>query len=156
MPDRQDRQHVRFIDIFKRKELLRKKFFRECIKKTNQFSAQYILEKMLYTHALHLSELKEEVDLLGKEEISRDLYFPNEVHLSFEKLCAEYDLSTLTIAEAAKVAIRLEERDLDFFKDLTDSFFAEDSKKALKRIISRKTRFIERLKKEQARYLPET
>jgi rubrerythrin len=132
---------------------LQTKFFRECINRTNQFSAQFILQKMLNEHLNHLHELKREVQMLDGDKIDHDLFLSYENELFFEKLCAEFDLSTLTLNEAARIAIRMEERDLDFFMRILGRTREENSKKALKRIVSRKTHFIKELKKEQDRII---
>lgn len=148
-----DHAGIYFSEVFEQKEKLQKKFFKECIKKTNQFSAQFVLDKMFQEHMRHLNELKEEVGILKAEKISRELChsFQNEVY--FVNLCKDYDLSTLTLSEAARLAIRMEERDLDFFRGVLDNPLSDNSKRALKKIISHKADFIKYLKREQERIL---
>ena len=147
----QDHSDIAFSEVLERKEMLQKKFFRECIKKTNQFSAQFVLEKMLREHIHQLNELQKEIRLLSCERISKEVYHSFHSDIYFEKLCEEYDLSTLTLNEASRIAIRIEERDLDFFRGILNNQLQGNSKKALKKIIFHKTHFIKRLKLEQAR-----
>jgi len=148
-----DHAGIYFSEAFEQKENLQRKFFRECIKKTNQFSAQFVLDKMFQEHVRHIKELKEEVGILKGEKISRELCRSFQSEGYFVNLCKDYDLSTLTLSEAARLAIHIEERDLDFFRGVLKNPLSGNSKKALKRIISHKTDFINFLKREQRRIL---
>ena len=144
---------VSFSEVLERKENLQRKFFRDCIKKTNQFSAQFVLDKMFQEHLRHFEELENEVGILKDEIISKDLCRTFQSELYFANLCERYDLSTLTLSEATRITIHMEERDLDFFRGVLDNPLSGDSKKALRKIISSKTNFIKYLKREQARLL---
>jgi hypothetical protein len=148
-----DHAGIYFSEAFDQKEKLQQKFFKECIKKTNQFSAQFVLDKMFQEHLRHLNELKEEVGILKAEKISRELCHSYQSEVYFVNLCKDYDLSTLTLSEAARLAIHIEERDLDFFRGVLNIPLSDNSKKALKRIINHKTNFIEYLKRENERIL---
>ena len=126
-------------------------FFKECINKTNQFSAQYVLNKLLRNYTDHVNELKQAVQKIPVEEINQELVNDLEEKFSFNDLCIEFDLSTLTFLEAAKIVIRMAERDLDFYRYFIEGKFNKSTQMALKRIVTRKTAYVASLKNEYAR-----
>ena len=151
MSDQSTLVHIPISDVIQKKEEMGLKFFRECINKTNQFSAQYILNKLLRNYTDHVNELKQAVQEIPIEEVNQKLVTDLEERFSFKDLCMEFDLSTLTFIEAAKIVIRMAERDIDFYKYFIEGEFNQPTQQALKRIVVQKTAYMDRLKDEYAR-----
>ncbi len=151
MSDHSTLVHIPISDVIQKKEEMGLKFFRECINKTNQFSAQYILNKLLRNYTDHVNELKQAVQEIPIEEVNQKLVTDLEERFSFKDLCMEFDLSTLTFIEAAKIVIRMAERDIDFYKYFIEGEFNQPTQQALKRIVVQKTAYMDRLKDEYAR-----
>ncbi len=151
MSDHSTLVHIPISDVIQKKEEMGLKFFRECINKTNQFSAQYILNKLLRNYTDHVNELKQAVQEIPIEEVNQNLVTDLEERFSFKDLCMEFDLSTLTFIEAAKIVIRMAERDIDFYKYFIEGEFNQPTQQALKRIVVQKTAYMDRLKDEYAR-----
>jgi hypothetical protein len=138
-------------ELIDKKEAMDLNFFQECISKTNQFSAQYILMRVLQNHKNHISELQQAVGDLPMELISSQVINIMEEKFSCSDLCREFDLSTLTMDEATKIVIRVAERSLDFYRNFLGENLSTSAQKSLKKIIIRKTAYIEHLKNEQSR-----
>ena len=153
MSDHTRKENIDFAEFLEQKEMRQIKFFRNCINKTNQFSAQFILEKFLIEHRNHLKELKKEIQVVATAEIRRGLNLLDENERFISQLCHEHDLSTLTLGESVHIAIKMEEWDLNFYKDLLNHSDQRNLRAALKRIISRKIHFIKRLKQEKIKIL---
>jgi hypothetical protein len=68
-------------------------------------------------------------------------------------LCKEFDLSTLTFVEAARLAIRLAENDIDFYGHFLHKKLNMASRQALKKIISKKSDYVKQIKGEYKKIL---
>ena len=151
MPKQSAIQKVPIADIIHKKEEMGLQFFKECINKTNQFSAQYILNKLLHNYTDHVNELRRDLDKIPQEGITLNIVSDLEKKFSPKDLCIEFDLSTLTFLEAAKIVIRMAEKDIDFYKYFIDRKFNKPTEQALKRIVAQKTEYVETLRDEYSR-----
>jgi hypothetical protein len=126
-------------------------FFQECIAKTNQFSAKYVLEKMLEWHQEHINTLKIDIQLVRDNLAGIEDLAEIEHKFSIQDLCEEFDLSTLTFVEAIKLAIRIAEKDVAFYQRIVEGNLKSVSREALKRILSEKSNYITFLRTEHTR-----
>ncbi len=126
-------------------------FFQECIAKTNQFSAKYVLEKMVERHQQHIDTLKTDIQLMRDDLAVIDDLTEIEHKYSVQDLCEEFDLSTLTFVEAIKLAIRIAENDIALYQRILEGDLKSVSQEALKRILSVKSNYIKFLKTEHRR-----
>jgi hypothetical protein len=87
------------------------KFLERCLQKTNQFSAKYILQKVLSDQKRHLSAIDNDLRHL-------DTLLP-EVLISISDLQSnleiKFDLKTLNFVEATKLAIYINEQQLSVY-----------------------------------------
>lgn len=138
-------------DLLLNKEKQGLNFYRECIKKTNQFSTKYVLQKVLRVHQDHIEDLKLDIQNLSDDKIKSGLISEIDNSLSREQLCHEFDFATLTFREATKLAIQISESDIKFYEDLLTKDIDSSSKKAIERILYKKSTYIMQLKSEYKR-----
>lgn len=146
-----DLKQIHIGEVIEKKEDKGLEFFRECICKTNQFSAQFILNKLLNYHRDHVNELKKETRKLQKEGISQNLVSHLEEQYSPNSLCKEFDLSTLTFIEATKIVIRMAEKDIDYYSKFIEADLTSGTQEVLKRIITQKSAYVDQLRNEYSR-----
>lgn len=130
---------VPIIELVQKNEEMGLQFFRECINKTNQFSAQYILNKLLHNYTDHVKDLIQEFQKIPTEGINQRLAYDLEERFSPKDLCVEFDLSTLTFLEAARIVIRMTEKNIDFYKYFIEGKLNKPTQKALKKIVAQKS-----------------
>jgi rubrerythrin len=138
-------------DLLLKKEAEGLKFYRECIQKSNQFSTKYILQKVLRVHQDHVEDLKLDIQNLSSDKIAKDLISEIDNSLSYEDLCNEFDFSTLTFREATKLAIKFSENDIRFYEYLLTKDLDKPTKKAIERILYKKSTHVMQLKNEYER-----
>ena len=138
-------------EFLQKKEETGLNFFQECIAKTNQFSAKFVLEKMLQRHREHIDMLKNDIQLVRDDLVGIEALAEVEHKYSVQDLCEEFDLSTLTFMEAIKIAIRIAEKDIAFYQCILEGNLKSVSREVLKRILSEKSNYIKFLKTEHTR-----
>jgi hypothetical protein len=144
-------EHIPVVEVIRKKEEMGLKFFKECINRTNQFSAQYILNKFLNTHINHVEELKQEMTRAPSDKINSKVVMELESRYSLKDLCMEFDLSTLTFLEAAQIMIRMAERDIEFYTTFKTKHIEKSTQKLLKKIVAQKAAYADRLRDEYSR-----
>jgi len=138
-------------DLLLKKEELGLKFYRDCIQQTNQFSTKYVLQKVLRVHQDHVEDLKLELQNLSEEKIDSNLISDLEKGITSKDLSEEFELSTLTFREATRLAIRFAENDIRFYEKILEKDLDNPSKKAVERIIYKKSTYVMQLKNEYER-----
>jgi hypothetical protein len=138
-------------ELVRKKEEVGLRFFRECINRTNQFSAQFILKKVINNYTDHVNAIDQEFQNIPPETVDQKLAAHLEEKFSPKDLCVEFDLSTLTFLEAAKIVIRMAERDIDFYKYFIKREINKSTQKALKNIVVQKTAYMDKLRNEYSR-----
>ena len=135
-------------DLILKKEEEGLKFYRDCIQKTNQFSTKYVLQKVMRVHQDHVEDLKEDIKSLSDDKIESGLITELNNTLSRENLSKEFDLATLTFREATKMAIKISENEICFYENLLDKGLDKPSRKAIERILYKKSTYLMQLKNE--------
>jgi len=138
-------------DLLLKKEAEGLKFYRECIQKTNQFSTKYVLQKVLRVHQDHVEELKVDIQNLTSDKLDKDLITEIDNSLSYQDLCDEFDFATLTFREATRLAIKYSENDIRFYENLLTKDLEKPAKKAIERILYKKSTHVMQLKSEYER-----
>jgi rubrerythrin len=138
-------------DLLLKKEEQGLKFYRDCIQKTNQFSTKYVLQKVLRVHLDHVEDLKLEIQNLSGDTVESKLISDLDSAISSAELCNEFDFATLTFREATKLAIKIAEYDIQFYESLLDKKLDNPSKKAIERILYKKSTYVMQLKSEYQR-----
>jgi rubrerythrin len=138
-------------DLLLKKEEKGLKFYRDCIQKTNQFSTKYVLQKVLRVHQDHVEDLKLEIQNLSGDKVDPNLVSNLDKVVSNEDLCNEFDFATLTFREATRLAIRLAENDIQFYENLLEKDLDSPSRKAIERILYKKSTYVMQLKNEYQR-----
>jgi rubrerythrin len=138
-------------DLLLKKEEQGLKFYRDCIQKTNQFSTKYVLQKVLRVHQDHVEDLKLDIQNLSGDTVDSKLISNLEAAVSSADLCNEFDFATLTFREATKLAIKIAENDIQFYESLLDKKLDNPSKKAIERILYKKSTYVMQLKNEYKR-----
>jgi rubrerythrin len=138
-------------DLLLKKEEDGLKFYRDCIEKTNQFSTKYVLQKVMRVHQDHVEDLKEDIQTLSEDKIKSGLITELYNTLSREDLSKEFDLATLTFREATKMAIKISENEIRFYENLLEKGLDKPSKKAIERILYKKSTYLMQLKNEYKR-----
>ena len=127
------------------------KFYRDCIHKTNQFSTKYVLQKVLRVHQDHVEDLKLDIKNLTSDKLDSGLISEIDKDVSRESLSTQFDFATLTFREATQLAIKLSENDIRFYEKLLDKDLDRSSKKAIERILYKKSTYVMQLKNEYER-----
>jgi hypothetical protein len=138
-------------DLLLKKETEGLKFYRECIQKTNQFSTKYVLQKVLRVHQDHIEDLKVDIQNLTSDKLNKDLITEIDNSLSHEDVGNEFDFATLTFREATKLAIKFSENDIRFYEYLLTKDLEKPTKKAIERILYKKSTYVMQLKSEYER-----
>jgi hypothetical protein len=142
---------IRVGELLLKKEEQGLKFYRECIHKTNQFSTKYVLQKVLRVHQDHVEDLKLDIQNLSADKLKSSLRAELDKDTERERLCEEFDFATLTFREATKLAIMLSENDIKFYEKLLEKELDKPSKKAIERILYKKSTYVMQLKNEYKR-----
>jgi len=148
-----DKANIPMANLLQIKEEQGLRFYKDCIHKTNQFSTKYILQKFLREHQDHIEKLKNELQDTAEKSLAKQFLKQLAKSDPPQELCKEYDLSTLTLVEATKLAIRLAENDIDFYGHLLEQKLKIVSRQALEKIISEKASFVKQLKSEYNKIL---
>jgi len=138
-------------ELVRKKEQVGLQFFRECVNRTNQFSAQFILNKLIENYTDHVNAIDQEFHNIPTETVDQKLAAHLEEKFSPKDLCVEFDLSTLTFLEAARIVIRMAERDIDFYKYFIGRELNKSTQRALKKIVEQKTTYMDKLRNEYTR-----
>jgi len=138
-------------DLLRKKEELGLKFYRECIQKTNQFSTKYILQKVLRVHQDHVEDLKLDLHHLSEDKVHARQVSEIENEVTQTDLTLEFDLATLTFREATRLAIRFAENEIKFYEKLLEIELSNSSKKAIDRVLYKKSTYVMQLKSEYER-----
>jgi hypothetical protein len=126
-------------------------FYRDCINKTNQYSTKYILQRFIRDLQDQLAILREEFASISDESIlNRDL-LPAEYSDSLRKVGKSFNISTLTLLEAIRLAIQITEQNINNYRQLLDNDMNVKSRRALGRIVRKKTAYKEHLQTEYDR-----
>lgn len=138
-------------DFLLKKEESGLKFYRDCIQKTNQFSTKYVLQKVLRVHQDHVEDLKVDIKNLSGEKVDNNIVSALDKNTSIVDICSEFDFATLTFREATRLAIQLAENDIKFYENLLEKKLDRSSKKAIERILYKKSTYVMQLKNEYER-----
>ena len=138
-------------DLLLKKEEQGLKFYRDCIQKTNQFSTKYVLQKVLRVHQDHVEDLKLDIQHLSEDKLDSKLIAELDDSVSQAELCSKFDFATLTFREATKLAIKFAENDIQFYEGLLDRKLDNPSKRAIERILYKKSTYVMQLKNEYER-----
>jgi rubrerythrin len=138
-------------DLLRKKEEVGLKFYRDCIQKTNQFSTKYVLQKVLRVHQDHVEDLKLDLQNLAEDRVDSNLISEIEKGVSSTNLSDEFDLATLNFREATRLAIRFAENDIKFYEKLIEKDLDDSSKKAIERVLYKKSTYVMQLKSEYKR-----
>ena len=138
-------------DLLRKKEELGLKFYRDCIRKTNQFSTKYVLQKVLCVHQDHVEDLKLDLQNISEDKVDSNLVSELEKGVSSAELCKEFDFATLTFMEATRLAIRFAENDIRFYENFLEKDLDNPSRKAIERILYKKSTYVMQLKNEYER-----
>jgi rubrerythrin len=138
-------------DLLLKKEEQGLKFYRDCIQKTNQFSTKYVLQKVLRVHQDHVEDLKLDIQNLSGDKLDSKLIAELDDSVSQAELCSKFDFATLTFREATKLAIKFAENDIQFYEGLLDRKLDNPSKRAIERILYKKSTYVMQLKNEYER-----
>ena len=136
-------------DFITRKEEGGLKFYRECLKKTNQFSAKFILAKVIEEHQTHVRTLKTYFNDNKAGTIRPDIYSQIEKRHRYQDMIDLFDLTCLTHLEAIKLGLKMTARDIEFYQTLSKSAADKHVADALEAVISIKN---EHLKSLQVQY----
>jgi hypothetical protein len=142
------RNKVLIVDILKQKEELGLEFFRSCIRKTNQFSTKYILQKVLDERQTHVKNLLDDIKANTTQNIDKEIISIVENENSLQDFCEEYDFSTLSFLEATQLAIRVTEKDIEFYKNISIRNLDETLRTVIEKILSKKSAFLKDLQNE--------
>ena len=138
-------------DLLRNKEELGLKFYRDCIRKTNQFSTKYVLQKVLRVHQDHVEDLKLDLQNISEDKVDSNLVSELEKGVSSAELCEEFDFATLTFTEATRLAIRFAENDIRFYENFLEKDLDNPSRQAIERILYKKSTYVMQLKSEYER-----
>jgi rubrerythrin len=138
-------------EILLKKEEQGLKFYRDCIQKTNQFSTKYVLQKVLRVHQDHVEDLKMEIQNLSADKIDTAMVSELDEAISNADIRNEFDFATLTFREATRLAIQLAENDIWFYENLLEKKLNNPSKKAIERILYKKSTHVMQLRSEYER-----
>jgi rubrerythrin len=138
-------------DLLLKKEEHGLKFYRDCIQKTNQFSTKYVLQKVLRVYQDHVEDLKLDIQNLTSDKIDTKMIADSDIAVSEAEFCEEFDFATLTFREATKLAIKFAENDIKFYENLLNNKLDNPSKKAIERILYKKSTYVMQLKGEYER-----
>jgi len=147
----QNQSEILVGDLLRKKEELGLKFYRDCIKKTNQFSTKYVLQKVLRVHQDHIEDLKLDLQHLSEDKVEANFVTQLEKGTSLSNLTDEFDLATLTFREATRLAIRIAENDIKFYEQLLENDLDKSSIKTIERVLYKKSTYVMQLKGEYER-----
>ena len=126
-------------------------FYRDCINKTNQYSTKYILQKFIRDLQDHLAVLKEEFSSISDDPIlsSNSLY--SDPRDSLREVGKSFNISTLTLLEAIRLAIQITEHNIKNYQQLLNNDLNLKSRQAIGKIVRKKTAYKEHLQTEYNR-----
>ena len=119
-------------------------FFNRCLRKTNQYSTKFILQKVIRIQKKYISELKFDFQQLDAA-ITDKFHASEDLYADLETL---FDLCTLTFLEATKISLRIAERQCSVYDKLLSNETNTFSQELLLQIIDTKKRHIKALKEE--------
>ncbi|TFG99502.1 MAG: hypothetical protein E4H13_08820, partial [Calditrichales bacterium] len=108
-------------DFITRKEENGLEFYRDCLKKTNQFSAKYILAKVIAEYQSHVESLKSFFNDNQVRTIKTENFGRIEKSHGYQDIIDLYDLTCLTHLEAIKLGLQMTSRDIEFYVTLSES-----------------------------------
>ena len=146
-----DSSEIMVGELLLKKEETGLKFYRDCIQKTNQFSTKYVLQKVLRVHQDHVEDLKLDIQNLSEDKLDTNVVSDLDDSISNADICKELDFATLTFREATRLAIQLAENDIQFYESLLEKNLENHSKKAIERILYKKSTYVMQLKSEYER-----
>jgi len=138
-------------DIINKIESQGTQFYRHCLEKSNQFSAKFILNKRLKEYQQHVSELWTEIEDLQVElpDLSDEIL--PEPEIIFNRLENEFEVENLNFVEATKLAIRMMQESIHYYKLILKSNNSTQWDEIINRILSTKQKYLNLLDSEYER-----
>ena len=151
MSGNKDDTNISFDRLVNKIEEMGIQYFRDCILKTNQYSTRYILQKVLQDHSAHVERIKSDISAYENLVISEKQVKLLFNRSAFDTFVDKYDVENLNFVEATELAIKLTEHFMDLYNKLASLPGEPEIQKASQFILSKKSIYLEILKKEYDR-----
>jgi len=137
------------IDEFVRRlETFSLDIYKQCLHSTNQFSAKFILQRVIKDHMGHTEEISQISGELGDEKLDSRILHGITEDFRKKNIEADFDLQILNFVEANNLAIRLMEYVIDKYNQVLKGDISSASAENLKLILAKKNQRIDYLKSE--------
>ena len=122
--------------------------YKQCLMSTNQFSAKFILQKVIKDHAVHTEQVFQITGELSEDKV--DSIILNGIKEDFTKknIETDFDLQILNFVEANNLAVKLMEYVIEKYDQVLKYDMSSASKEKLNLILEKKNQRIEYLKSE--------
>ena len=124
------------------------KFYRNCMRITNQFSTKYILENVLQKQNAHVTKILSDIGTINEAAVESEYVDKKITEFIKKVLIDEFDRENLNFVEVNKLAIRMSSYYREMYIHLKENETQKNVRNAIEKIVANKTGFIEQLTSE--------